>query len=75
MFASFHSTGTTPCFNDKLNTLASGILILILILLFPLVVLEVSHSLQVIYYTLEKAYFVVKLLSILSWRPGDQAPY
>ena len=27
MFASFHSTGTTPSFNDKLNTLASGILI------------------------------------------------
>ena len=28
MFASFHSNGTTPSFNDKLNTLASGILIL-----------------------------------------------
>ena len=27
MFASFHSNGTTPSFNDKLNTLASGILI------------------------------------------------
>ena len=27
MFASFHSKGTTPCFNDKMNTLASGILI------------------------------------------------
>ena len=27
MFASFHSKGTTPSFNDKLNTLASGILI------------------------------------------------
>ena len=27
MLASFHSKGTTPCFNDKLNTLASGILI------------------------------------------------
>ena len=26
MFASFHSKGTTPSFNDKLNTLASGIL-------------------------------------------------
>ena len=26
MFASFHSNGTTPSFNDKLNTLASGIL-------------------------------------------------
>ena len=25
MFASFHSKGTTPSFNDKLNTLASGI--------------------------------------------------
>ena len=25
MFASFHSNGTTPSFNDKLNTLASGI--------------------------------------------------
>ena len=27
MFASFHSNGTTPSVNDKLNTLASGILI------------------------------------------------
>ena len=27
MFASFHSKGTIPCFNDKLNTLASGIMI------------------------------------------------
>ena len=27
MFASFHSKGTTPSFTDKLNTLASGILI------------------------------------------------
>ena len=27
MFASFHSKGTTPSFNDKLNTLASGTLI------------------------------------------------
>ena len=27
MFASFHSNGTTPSFNDKLNSLASGILI------------------------------------------------
>ena len=27
MFASFHSKGTTPSFNDKLNTLAGGILI------------------------------------------------
>ena len=27
MFAYFHSNGTTPSFNDKLNTLASGILI------------------------------------------------
>ena len=27
MFASFHSNGITPSFNDKLNTLASGILI------------------------------------------------
>ena len=27
MFASFHSKGTTPSFNYKLNTLASGILI------------------------------------------------
>ena len=27
MFASFNSQGTTPSFNDKLNTLASGILI------------------------------------------------
>ena len=27
MFASFHSNGTTPSFNDTLNTLASGILI------------------------------------------------
>ena len=27
MFASFHSKGTTPSFNDKLNTLTSGILI------------------------------------------------
>ena len=27
MFASFHLKGTTPSFNDKLNTLASGILI------------------------------------------------
>ena len=27
MFASFHSNGTTPSFNDKLNTLGSGILI------------------------------------------------
>ena len=27
MFASFHSNGTTPSFNDKLNVLASGILI------------------------------------------------
>ena len=27
MFASFHSNGTTPSFNYKLNTLASGILI------------------------------------------------
>ena len=27
MFASFHSKGTTPCFNDKLNTHASSILI------------------------------------------------
>ena len=27
MFASFHSKGTTPSFNDKLNTLAIGILI------------------------------------------------
>ena len=26
-FASFHSKGTTPSFNDKLNTLASSILI------------------------------------------------
>ena len=26
-FASFHSKGTNPCFNDKLNTLASGILV------------------------------------------------
>ena len=25
MFASFHSNGTTPSFNDKLNTLPSGI--------------------------------------------------
>ena len=29
IFASFHSKGTTPSFNDKLNTLASGILICI----------------------------------------------
>ena len=27
MFVSFHSKGTTPSFNDKLNTLAIGILI------------------------------------------------
>ena len=27
MFASFHSNGTNHYFNDKLNTLASGILI------------------------------------------------
>ena len=27
LFASFHSTGTTASFNDKLKTLASGILI------------------------------------------------
>ena len=27
MFASFHSNGTTPSFNDKLSTLASGIVI------------------------------------------------
>ena len=27
MFASFYSNGTTPSFNDKLNTFASGILI------------------------------------------------
>ena len=27
MFASFHSKGTTPSFNYKLNTLACGILI------------------------------------------------
>ena len=27
MYASFHLKGTTPSFNDKLNTLASGILI------------------------------------------------
>ena len=27
IFASFHSKGTTPSFNDKLNTLASGIII------------------------------------------------
>ena len=27
MFDSFHSKGTTPSFNDMLNTLASGILI------------------------------------------------
>ena len=27
MFASFHSKGTTPSFNDQLNTLASDILI------------------------------------------------
>ena len=27
MFASFHSNGTTHTFNDKLNTVASGILI------------------------------------------------
>ena len=27
MFASFHSKGTTPSFNDKLDTLASGVLI------------------------------------------------
>ena len=27
MFASFLSNGATPSFNDKLNTLASGILI------------------------------------------------
>ena len=27
MFASFHSKGTTASFNDKLNTLAIGILI------------------------------------------------
>ena len=27
MFTSFHSKGTTPSFTDKLNTLASGILI------------------------------------------------
>ena len=27
MFVSFHSKGTAPSFNDKLNTLASGILI------------------------------------------------
>ena len=26
VFAYFHSNGTTPSFNDKLNTLASGIL-------------------------------------------------
>ena len=24
MFASFHSNGTTPSYNDKLNTVASG---------------------------------------------------
>ena len=27
MFAYFHSTGTTPSVNDKLNTLASGTII------------------------------------------------
>ena len=27
MFASFHSKGTAPSFNDQLNTLASGIFI------------------------------------------------
>ena len=27
MFASFHSKETTPSFNDKLNTLASGLII------------------------------------------------
>ena len=27
MFVSFHSKGTTPSFNDKLDTLASGVLI------------------------------------------------
>ena len=27
MFAPFHSKGTTPSFNEKLNTLASGTLI------------------------------------------------
>ena len=32
MFASFHSKGTNPSFNDKLNTLASGILVVMLCL-------------------------------------------
>ena len=34
MFASFNSKGTTPSFNDTLNTLASGIMICSTVLLF-----------------------------------------
>ena len=30
MFIYFHSKGTTPSFNDKVNTLASGILVCLL---------------------------------------------
>ena len=44
MFASFHSKRTAPSLSDKLNTLLSGIL------LFPLVVWEEFHRVQVIYY-------------------------
>ena len=47
IFASLHSNGTTHSSIDKLNTVASGMLIC---LQFPVVIWEESHPLQVTYY-------------------------
>ena len=44
MFASFYSKGTTPSFNDKLNTLTSGTLICSTVSISSLLVRYFSNS-------------------------------
>ena len=44
MFASLHSKATTPSFNDKLNTFASGILTLSYLLSFIAFIVLVTIS-------------------------------